>query len=74
MIYVHGAPVRLLYGLGGEDRLVQVDDSVMLLLQYADVVLDIQTPLFIFSFFIRINTFIELNTLSSDLILLIELC
>ena len=74
MVYVSRAPVRFLYGLGGEDRFVEIYYSVMLLLQYADVVLNIKTPLFIFSFFIRINTFIELNALSSDLILHIELC
>ena len=46
----------------------------MLLLQYADAVLNAKSPLFIFFFFIRINTFIELYALPSDLILHIKLC
>ncbi len=45
----------------------------MLLLHRADAVLDAKSPLFIFSFFIRINTFVELDALPPDLILLIEL-
>ena len=45
----------------------------MLLLQLADAVLDANSPLFIFSFFIMINTFVELDALPLDLILLVEL-
>ena len=45
----------------------------MLLLQHADAVLDAKSPLFIFSIFIMINAFVELDALPPDLILLIEL-
>ena len=72
-MYLAGAPVRLLYGLGGEDKLVQVDYPVMMLLQRVDAVLDANPPLFIFSLFIRIDPFVELDAFPLDLILLVEL-
>ena len=45
----------------------------MLLLQRVDAVLDSNPPLFIFSLFVRINPFVELDTLPLDLILLVKL-
>ena len=45
----------------------------MLLLQRVDAVLNSNPPLFIFSLFVWINPFVELDALPSDLILLIEL-
>ena len=72
-MYLARAPVRFLYSLGGEDRLVQVDYPVMMLLQRVDAVLDANPPLFIFSLFVWINPFVELDALPLDLILLVEL-
>ena len=45
----------------------------MLLLQRVDAVLDSNPPLFIFSLFVWINPFVELDALPLDLILLVKL-